>query len=138
MLAPLAVLMATDYYLTVYAYHTAFQWGAYLPTWAWYGMAMVLGQVLLHGKTTWVRAGRHRCWGRLRFLWFRITRCGRWVPCIRTRRADWARATWQGCCFYRNDLISTAVVVAVAFGVPVLVRRMSGVAAAEAVAGAGR
>jgi hypothetical protein len=43
-----------------------------------------------------------------------------------------------GLLFYRNDLISTAVVVAVAFGVPVLVRRMSGVAAAEAVAGAGR
>jgi len=30
-----------------------------------------------------------------------------------------------GLLFYRNDLISTAVAVAVAFGVPVLVKRMS-------------
>jgi hypothetical protein len=28
--------------------------------------------------------------------------------------------------FYRNDVISTALVCAVAFGVPVLVRRMNG------------
>jgi multisubunit Na+/H+ antiporter MnhC subunit len=28
--------------------------------------------------------------------------------------------------FYRNDLIATAIVVGVAFGVPVLVRRMHG------------
>ena len=55
MLAPLAVLMAADYYLTVYAYHYSFQWQAYLPTWAWYGMVMVLGQILLRSRTTFVR-----------------------------------------------------------------------------------
>ena len=47
MLAPLAVLMATDYFLTVFAYHYAFRWQVYLPTWAWYVMAMALGQILL-------------------------------------------------------------------------------------------
>jgi hypothetical protein len=125
MLAPLAVLMATDYYLTVYAYHAAFQWGSYLPTWAWYGMAMVLGQVLLHAKTTVVRAGAGALLGPTSFF-------------VVSNYAVWAlqntyphTATGLGACyvagllFYRNDLISTAIVVALAFGVPVLVRRMS-------------
>ena len=34
MLAPLAVLMATDYFLTVFSYHYAFRWVGLLPTWA--------------------------------------------------------------------------------------------------------
>jgi hypothetical protein len=36
--------------------------------------------------------------------------------------------------FYRNDLISTALVAAVAFGVPVLVRRLQAAPAAEVLA----
>src|SRR5580692_73534 len=55
MLAPLAILIGTDYYLTVYAYHYSFRWESYLPTWAWYVAAMVLGQILLHSRTTFVR-----------------------------------------------------------------------------------
>lgn len=55
MLAPLAVLMATDYYLTAYAYHYAFRWEAYVTTWAWYAMAMALGWILLHARTTVAR-----------------------------------------------------------------------------------
>jgi hypothetical protein len=37
--------------------------------------------------------------------------------------------------FYRNDLLSTALVAGVAFGVPVLVRRMHAAPAAEAILG---
>src|ERR1035437_8846277 len=55
MLAPLAALMATDYYLTVYAYHYDFRWQAYATTWAWYLAAMALGQILLTSRTTVVR-----------------------------------------------------------------------------------
>ena len=47
MLVPLAALMATDYCLTVYAYHYSFGWQTYLPTWGWYIAAMALGQILL-------------------------------------------------------------------------------------------
>ncbi|MGA7856307.1 MAG: DUF6580 family putative transport protein, partial [Terracidiphilus sp.] len=36
--------------------------------------------------------------------------------------------------FYRNDLLSTAVVAGLAFGVPVLVRRFKGVEAQPALA----
>jgi hypothetical protein len=138
MLAPLVVLMATDYYLTVYAYHYSFSWGAYLPTWAWYGMAMVLGQILLHSKTTVVRAGAGALLGPTSFF-------------LVSNYAVWAMGTMYphtagglGTCFvaalpfYRNDLISTAIVVALAFGVPVLVRRFNMLPVAEVSAGSGR
>jgi hypothetical protein len=74
MLAPLAVLIAADYYLTVYAYHYRFQWQAYLPTWAWYGMAMVLGQILLHARTTFVRVAAGTLLGPTSF--FGLELCG--------------------------------------------------------------
>ena len=57
MLGPLAVLMATDYYLTTYVYHYPFQWQGYALTWAWYVAAMALGLILLHSKTTILRVG---------------------------------------------------------------------------------
>jgi hypothetical protein len=37
--------------------------------------------------------------------------------------------------FYRNDLLSTAIVAGVAFGVPVLVRRLNGLQRQTALAG---
>ena len=40
MLAPLAVLMATDYFLTTQVYAYPFRWQGYVTTWAWYGMAI--------------------------------------------------------------------------------------------------
>ena len=55
MFVPLAVLMATDYYLTVYAYHYSFRWESYVITWAWYAAAMALGWILLSGRTTFAR-----------------------------------------------------------------------------------
>jgi hypothetical protein len=55
MLVPLAALMATDYFLTTYSYHYNFVWQGYAGTWAWYLMAMALGLILLHAKTTFVR-----------------------------------------------------------------------------------
>src|SRR6201987_47460 len=55
MLAPMAALIATDYVLTVFSYHYPFRLEAYITTWAWYLMAMALGHILLHAKTTFVR-----------------------------------------------------------------------------------
>jgi len=125
MLAPLAVLMATDYFLTVYAYHYSFRWDAYLPTWAWYVAAMALGQILLKARTTFVRVAAGALLGPTSFF-------------LLSNYAVWAGGGMYpktlgglGACFvaalpfYRNDLISTALVAGVAFGVPVLVRRLS-------------
>jgi hypothetical protein len=57
MLVPLVVFMATDYFLTVFSYHYAFRWQAYVATWAWYLGAMALGQILLSARSTFVRVG---------------------------------------------------------------------------------
>src|ERR1700723_2954826 len=55
MAGPLAILIVSDYCLTTYAYHSAFHWQGYIPTWIWYVAAMALGQILLRTKTNWVR-----------------------------------------------------------------------------------
>ncbi len=125
MLAPLAVLMAADYFLTIYVYHYDFHWLAYLPTWAWYVAAMALGQILLRSRTTFVRAGAATLLGPTSF--FLLSNYAVWAGGGMYPRTLSGLATCYaaGLPFYRNDVVSTAIVVAVAFGVPVLVRRYS-------------
>ena len=137
MLAPLAVLIATDYFLTVYSYHYAFAWQTYLPTWAWYLAAMALGQILLHSKTTVVRVAAGALLGPTSF--FLISNYAAWVsgfafPYPHTV-AGLAACYAAAVPFYRNDLLSTALVAGLAFGVPVLLRRMNGVQTQAALAG---
>ena len=135
MLAPLAALMVTDYCLTVFSYHYPFHWQSYVTTWAWYFMAMALGHILLHAKTTFVRVAAGVVLGPTSFF-------------ILSNYAVWAGSEMYphtlaglGQCFvaaipfYRNDLISTAIVAGLAFGVPVLVRRFRGAEPQPALAG---
>jgi hypothetical protein len=125
MLAPLAALMATDYFLTVFSYHYPFRWQAYVTTWAWYLAVMALGQILLRTRTTFLRVAAGVVLGPTSF-WV-VSNYAVWVA------GDMYPQTMSGlvACyvaalpFYRNDLISTAIVACLAFGVPVLVRRMS-------------
>jgi hypothetical protein len=141
MLIPLAALMATDYCLTVYSYHYTFAWQLYAATWAWYGMAMVLGQILLHARTTVVRVAAAALLGPTSF--FLVSNYATWVsgfayPYPHTLRGLGACYA-AGLLFYRNDLASTAIVAGLAFGLPVLirllVRRMSAAQAQTALAG---
>jgi hypothetical protein len=124
MLVPLAALMATDYCLTVFAYHYAFAWTAYVTTWAWYLAAMVLGFILLKSKTTWLRAGTAIVLGPTSF--FLVSNYAVWAGGTMYPRTLSGLATCYAAAipFYRNDLVSTAIVAGVAFGVPVLVRNM--------------
>jgi hypothetical protein len=126
MIAPLAVLMATDYYLTVFSYHYAFHWQGYVPTWAWYVAVMALGQILLHSKTTLVRVGAGALLGPTSF-WL-ISDYAVWAPSGSMYPHTWAGlvACYEAAIpFYRNDLVSTSIVLGLAFGVPVLVRQIS-------------
>jgi hypothetical protein len=134
MLAPLAVLMATDYFVTVYTYHYAFRWESYIPTWAWYLAAMFLGQILLSKRTTFLRVAAATLLGPTSF--FVISNYAAWVSMgIYPRTLAGLEACYLAAIpFYRNDLVSTAVVVGVAFGVPVLVRRMHAAPAEAALA----
>ena len=97
MLAPLAVLMATDYYLTVFVYHYSFRWQGYLPTWAWYVAAMALGQILLQSRTTFVRVAAGTLLGPTSF--FVLSNYAVWVGSGMYPRtwAGWAPATWRRC-----------------------------------------
>ena len=132
MLAPLAALIATDYFLTVFSYHFSFQADAYLPTWLWYVAAMALGQILLSSKITWLRFGAAVVLGPTSF--FAISNPAVWVGSVLYPHtlAGLVTCYAAGLPFYGNDVASTAVVAGLAFGVPVLVRRMSTARAAAA------
>ena len=125
MAGPVAILMISDYLLTTYAYHYAFHWQGYIPTWIWYVAAMALGQILLKAKTSWQRVVASAILGPTAFwlysnfaVWF----SGTIYP--HTREGLWACYV-AAIPFYRNDLAATSIVMAAAFGVPVLVKRMS-------------
>ena len=131
MLAPLAALIATDYFLTVYSYHYEFVWTSYVTTWAWAIAVMVLGAILLKSKSSWLRVGAAVILGPTSF--FLISNYAVWT--VSSHRvplaSDMYAHTFSGliACyaaaipFYRNDLFSTAIVASLAFGMPVLVRR---------------
>ena len=136
MLAPLAVLMATDFFLTVNVYHYSFHWQGYLVTWAWYVMAMALGLILLKARTTFVRVAAGVVLGPTSF--FVASNYAVWAGSGMYPRslAGLAACYAAAIPFYRNDLISMAVVSGVAFGAPVLLRRLRPVpTTAAAVAG---
>jgi hypothetical protein len=130
MLAPMAALMATDYLLTVFSYHYPFQWQMYVAQWVWYVAAMALGSILLRPRTSFARVAAGVVLGPTSF--FLMSNFGVWAT------TEMYPHTFSGlvACYiaaipfsFRNDLISTAIVCALAFGVPVLVRRMSRVRA---------
>jgi hypothetical protein len=126
MLAPLAVLMATDYFLTTTVYHYGFHWLGYLPTWAWYVAAMALGQILLKARTTFVRVAAGALLGPTSFFVlsnYAVWTGGTMYPHTLSGLTTCFVAALP---FYRNDLISTTLVCALAFGVPVLMRRLQG------------
>jgi hypothetical protein len=126
MLGPLAALMATDYILTVYTYHYPFHWYSYLVTWAWYGMAMALGYILLRAKTSWLRVGAGVVLGPTSFFFlsnYAVWMSGDMYP---HTLGGLDACYYAGLPFYRNDLLSTAIVAGVAFGVPVLLRKLNG------------
>ncbi|MDE3162654.1 MAG: hypothetical protein KGL64_05290, partial [Acidobacteriota bacterium] len=101
-------------------------------TWAWYVAAMALGHILLHARTTFMRVAAGVVLGPTSF--FVVSNYAVWAGSAMYPR------TWAGLAacyaaaipFYRNDLASTAIVCALAFGVPVLVRRYAAAHAAHA------
>ena len=135
MLAPLAALMATDYFLTVFSYGYPFRWPSYVTTWAWYAAVLLLGHILLHSRTTLARVATGVVLGPTTF--FVVSNYAVWTA------GGMYTPDWSGLMtcyaaaipFYRNDMVSTAVVAGLAFGVPVLVRRMKGVHPEAALAG---
>ena len=111
--------------LTTYVYHYPFHWQGYVITWAWYAAAMVLGQILLHAKTTFVRGAAAALLGPTSF--FIVSNYGVWASGMNGyphTLAGLVTCFVAAIPFYRNDLLATSIVLAVALGAPVLVRRL--------------
>jgi hypothetical protein len=132
MLVPLAVLIATDCYLTIAVYHYAFHWQGYMTTWAWYLAAMALGQILLKAKTTFVRGAAGAILGPTSF--FVVSNYGVWAGSgmYPHTLAGLGACFLAGVPFYRNDLVATSIVLAVALGAPALARRLRPIQPASA------
>ena len=135
MLVPLAALMATDGFLTIAVYHYSFRWQSYVITWIWYVAAMALGSILLRQRVTFARGVAGALLGPTGF--FLVSNFGVWAASgmYPPTLAGLGVCYLAGVPFYRNDLISTAIVLGLALGVPVLVRRMNMSRAQEALAG---
>lgn len=127
MLAPLAALITTDCYLTLFQYHGYKIGGESVVSWAWYLMAMLLGSALLRKRVTLARGLAGALLGPTSF--FLVSNFSSWAfdPFHMYPRTLPGLATCYlaGVPFYGNDLVSTGLVLGAAFGVPALVRRMN-------------
>lgn len=124
MLAPVGILMMSDFALTTYVYHYPFHWQGYITTWVWYAAVIVLGQILLHAKTDFVRGASAAILGPTSF--FVVSNYGVWAGGMNLYPhtfAGLATCYMAAIPFYRNDLAATSIVLAVALGAPVLVRK---------------
>ena len=125
MALPVLALMGTDYYLTVFAYHYPFHASAYLITWAWYAAVVVLGRILLRRKVTVPRVIGGPVLAATSF--FLVSNYAVWVGSVMyPHTLSGLTACYVAALpFYRNDALSTILVTALAFGLPVLARRMA-------------
>lgn len=122
---PLAALAATDYYLTVFAYNYPFHIAAYLPTWIWYAAAIFLGRILLRDRLTWTRGISAVLLSSTSF--FLISNYAVWAGSVMYPHtlSGLGACYVAGLPFYRNDLISTAIITALVFGLPALIHHQS-------------
>lgn len=122
---PLLALVATDYFLTVFAYHYAFHAADYLVTWAWYAGAIILGRVMLSRKVNVTRVMAAPVLASTSFF-------------VASNFAVWAAGVLYphtlaglGACyvaalpFYGNDVVSTTLVTGLAFGLPIAAHKMA-------------
>ncbi|HUD21946.1 MAG TPA: DUF6580 family putative transport protein [Acidobacteriaceae bacterium] len=120
-----AVLMATDYYLTVFAYGYPFQLRDYLVTWLWYAIVCLLGMGLLQKPTVpRVVAGALAT----STSFFLLTNFAFWAGpwhLYPHSLAGLSACYIAGLPFYRNDLVSTALTAGVLFGLPLLAARIA-------------
>jgi hypothetical protein len=118
-----AVLAATDYYLTTFVYHYSFQASGYVVTWLWYAVVCLIGMGLLHKPSV------------LRVLagilatstsFFLLSNFMVWFSggMYAQTRAGLAQCYALGLPFYRNDLVSTAITAGALFGLPVLATKI--------------
>ena len=127
LLVPVAALAGVDYYLTTHVSAYSFQWQDYLVTWSWYAAAIVLGRILLSREITVLRVASAAVLGPTSF--FLMSNFSVWIASnhpggmYTPTFAGLLTCLAAGLPFYARDLASTGLVLALAFGIPVVVRR---------------
>jgi hypothetical protein len=118
-----AVLAATDYYLTVFAYQYPFHASWYAVTWLWYAAICLLGMGLLQ-KPSVLRVGAGALASSTSF--FLISNFMVWAGGTMYPRslAGLGACYTAGIPFYRNDVVSTAITAGALFGLPVLAAKI--------------
>jgi hypothetical protein len=112
-------LMATDYYLTVYAYGFAFHTSAYLATWVWYAAACLFGHQMLSGKLSMLKVGGAVLASSTSF--FVLSNFAVWTGGMYSHTLAGLGACYVAAIpFYANDAMSTAITAGALFGLPVL------------------
>ncbi len=121
---PLAALAASDYYLTTHVYNFPFIVQGYLLTWAWYAAVIILGAILLRKSTTIVRVASATVLASTSF--FVVSDYAVWAaqPGLYPHTLAGLMTCYAAALpFYRNDLVSTAIVAGLAFGIPQLIKQ---------------
>jgi hypothetical protein len=121
---PVSALVASDYYLTTHVYGMPFAAREYIITWAWYAAVIVLGALLLHRRTTVARVASAAFLAPTSF--FVASNYAVWVGqngLYPHTFAGLVTCYIAGLPFYAYDLLSTAIIAALAFGIPALVRQ---------------
>ena len=116
-------LIVTDYLLTTQVYHYAFHASGYLVTWLWYAGVCLLGHELLQ-RVTVLRAAAAVLTSATSF--FLLSNFMVWLGSMYPHSVAGITACYVAALpFYRNDVVSTTLTVAVLFGVPALVYRFN-------------
>ncbi len=118
-------LMATDYYLTVFAYRYPFHAQAYLVTWAWYAAICLLGHRMLSGKPTALRVTGAVLASATSF--FVLSNFMVWAGSTMYPHsaAGLAACYVAAIPFYANDVMSTAITAGALFGLPALAKNIA-------------
>lgn len=123
-MVPVGLLALGDFYLTRFVYGYTFHVDEYLVTWTWYALVAVLGYLLLRGHPGFARVTGAAVLAPTSF--FLVSNFavwagpGSWYP---HTLAGLQSCYVMGLPFYRNDLLSTGLVVALVWGLPALVAR---------------
>ena len=122
---PVLALMATDFFLTVFAYHYAFHVTDYLVTWAWYAGVVLVGRVLLSRQVNVSRVIAAPVLAATSF--FVLSNFAVWAAGLLYPHtlAGLGVCYMAGLPFYGNDLLSTTLVTGLAFGLPAMARKMA-------------
>jgi len=122
--AAVAILAATDFYLTRFVYGFPFQLKGYLVTWAWYAAICLLAGGLLR-KVTVLRVLAGVLASATSF--FLLSNLAVWFGSgMYPHSASGLVACYVAALpFYANDLISTGVLSAALFGLPALAAKLS-------------